>query len=222
MRKKSSEGLTLRKVITGIEMKMDDGNSREFTAYANVKNIIDHARDRSMDGCFLQTIEKHRANKTMPSMLWGHDPHDLPVGPWLHMEEDSKGLLMRGKLSETSKGNDLYILAKDNAIDQFSIGYRIIREEKNTFDECWDIYEYDIKEVSWVNFACNEASRLQEVKSKLSSGELLTKRQLQDLLRSGLGLSKREAEKQVDTFYNPKQGIGDLIKSVEQSPLFSR
>lgn len=176
-----------------------DVKTGEFTCYGNVKNIIDYAGDRTVDGCFVGTIAEHRSKGTMPLMLWMHNPYELPVGVWVDWEEDEKGLFMKGRLSQTTMGKDIEILAKDGAIKKFSIGYRVEKGRWNEELDSYDLLAVKVMEVSWVNFACNDESDLQEMKSLLDEGELPTKRQLQDLLRK-TGLSKRQAERIVNQY----------------------
>ena len=137
----------------------------------------------------------------MPLRLWLNNRWDLPVGKWIDWEEDEKGLFMKGKLSKPTMGTDIETHAKDGALTKFSIGYRIEKGRWNDELDCYDLLAVDVKEVSWVNFACNDASDLQDIKSKMEDGELPTKRELQDLLR-GTGLSKRQAER-VASKYKP-------------------
>lgn len=179
-------------VVPATGFKMDSATGT-FSAYANTKNFVDHAKDRSVDGCYIKSIEAHMKAGTMPKMFWSHNPYELPVGAWKTMDEDQKGLLMSGKLSKTTMGSDIEVLAKDGALDSFSIGYVPVKEEWNTKLNCNDLIELDIKEVSWVNFGCNEESLLQDIKTHLKDGELPTKRELQKLLRT-MGLSKSQAE----------------------------
>lgn len=189
-------------VVPITDFKMHDDEST-FTCYGNVKNYIDHAEDRSVDGCFVKTIERHLKNGTMPKMFWMHNPFDLPVGAWKRWEEDDKGLFMEGKLSDTSMGRDIKVLAMDNALDSFSIGYRLVDGEYNEKLQCYDLKEVDVLEVSWVNFACNEASTLQSIKSNIMQNGDLTKADLRRLLKSSrLGLSSRDVER-ITSNYNP-------------------
>jgi len=190
-----------------MDFKYDEGTG-EFTCYANVKNIIDHVKDRTVDGCFVKSIERHKTNGTVPKMLWMHNPYELPTGTWLEMREDAKGLFMRGRLSkaEMSRGPAIEILAKEGALDSFSIGYRTIEEKWNSLKGCNDLIEVDVKEVSWVNFACNEASTLQSIKSHLEEGKLPTKAELRELLSSVGWLSKRQIER-ITAVYSPSDDI---------------
>lgn len=189
-----------------------DTSSGEFTCYANTKHNKDHAGDRAMNGCYTKSIESHMKKGTMPKMLWSHNPSLLPVGAYTKMSEDAKGLKMTGKLSATTMGKDIKILADDNALDSFSIGYREIDSKYNHDTGTNDLYELDIKEVSWVNFACNEESLLQEMKSHIEDGELPTKRELQKLLRNN-GLSKSQAEK-ITNAYDPTKGFADEVEDI--------
>lgn len=163
-----------------------------FSAYGNTKNFEDHAGDVAVDGCYAQSIEIHKAAGTMPLLLWGHDHYSPPVGVITHTEEDTKGYLIEGKFSKSSLGKDLHILALEDALKSMSIGY-------NVMDEQWDgqnginyLKSIHVKEVSFVNFACNEQSLIQTVKSHIVGGDLPSKREMEKILRS-TGLSRKQA-----------------------------
>ena len=119
-------------------------NTRSFTCYGNVKNVVDRARDRVIDGAYRDSISSHKNAGTMPKMFWMHNPWDLPIGTWTEMEEDSKGLLMTGIFADTTKGRDTYQLYKEKALDSFSIGSNVNDEKWNQTLGCNDL----IKRVS--------------------------------------------------------------------------
>lgn len=199
------------------------GGERTFSCYGNVKGNIDHALDRVVDGAYRDSIAAHKAAGTMPKFFWMHNPWDTPVGVWTAMEEDSKGLYLEGKFSNTPKGNELYELYKDNALDSFSIGYRVNDEKWNSSLGCNDLIKVDIREISAVTFACNEESRLVEIKSKLGEGKVLTKAELRALLESvPAGLSKRQIER-ITADYKPSGEIDlEEVKGLlESSTLFT-
>lgn len=210
--KRDLDTKTIRHIEVPVTNFKLNASTGEFTCYANVKNIIDYAGDRSVDGCFLETIARHKSEGTMPLMLWMHNPYELPVGVWVGWEEDEKGLKMVGKLSDTTMGREIKILAKDGAIKKFSIGYRVVKGRWNDTEGSYDLLSVDVLEVSWVNFACNDESELQDIKSKLDNGELPTKRELQDVLRKN-GLSKRQAERIVNCYEpEPDDVLPDICK----------
>ena len=207
--------------LSVLEFKALSGE-RSFSCYGNVKGNIDHALDRVVDGAYRDSIAAHKAAGTMPKFFWMHDRWDTPVGVWTAMEEDSKGLYLEGKFANTPKGNELYELYKDNALDSFSIGYRVNDEKWNSSLGCNDLIKVDIREISAVTFACNEESRLVEIKSKLGEGKVLTKAELRALLESvPAGLSKRQIER-ITADYKPSGEIDlDEVKGLlELSSIF--
>jgi HK97 family phage prohead protease len=196
--------MTMGKLTVPITDFKYSSETGQFSCYGNVKNIIDHAGDVTVDGAFVNSIQAHKLANTMPKMFWMHNPMELPLGAWVEMKEDEKGLFLEGKLSATSMGRDIQILAKDGAVDSFSIGYSIIREQWS--DKGYnELLELNIVEISWVNFACNEESRLETIKTKMDEGEIPTRRELEGILRES-GLSKRKAEK-IARKYDPSENI---------------
>lgn len=194
-------------VVPLVEFKELDDGSMEFTCYGNVKGNVDHAHDKTINGAYVDSIEQHKADGTMPLMLWGHDSRQPPVGVWVDMKEDEHGLWLKGRFADTPRGHELYKLAKMGAVKSFSIGYRVIDEKWNNqgYNE---LHKLDIMETSLVNFACNEASVLTGIKSVMDNGELPTQRQLQEILRSS-GLSKRQAER-ISNKYEPAEQVDFL------------
>ena len=73
-----------------------------------------------------------------------------------------------------------------------------------------------------MTFACNEESRLVDIKTRIAEGQIVTKAELRLLLESvPVGLSKRQIER-ITADYKPSGEIDlDDLKSVlEKSPLF--
>lgn len=194
-----------QKIIQMTDFVVKSAKELTFTCYGNVKGNIDHAMDRTIDGAYQNSIDDHKSNGTMPKMFWNHQSWELPVGTWPHMEEDSKGLLLEGKMSKTQKGQDIFTLMQEKAVDSFSIGYRVMKEKWNTAKNCNDLIELDIKEISPVNFACNELSTLQSIQKSLRDGEILSKSDLRQLLQmSQVGLSKRQIENITCRYHDEK------------------
>lgn len=213
----------MNKILTlGISDFKALGNTREFSCYGNVKNNIDHAQDRAVNGCYTDSIVRHKEEGTMPKFFWMHNPWEPPVGSWLDMKEDDVGLFMTGKFANTDRGNELYELYKDKALDSFSIGYKVIEEQYNQRLGCNDLIKIDIMEVSAVTFACNEESRLVDIKSRLGNGGTLSKAELRLLLeQSPVGLSKRQIER-ITADYKPtdEMQMDDIKVMLATSSLF--
>lgn len=175
-----------------LEFKVKEG-SRKFTCYGNTKGNVDHAKDKTMDGAYINSIKRHKAAGTMPKMFWNHKSGEPPVGTWLDMTEDSKGLFMEGEFANTPRGLEMLELYKSGALDSFSIGYIVLNEKYNHAEGYNELHDIDIKETSCVSFACNEESRLVGIKSKLDASEIPTKRELEKFLHE-VGLSRKQSE----------------------------
>ena len=90
--------------------------------YASLFGEIDQARDMVMRGAFADTLAS-RGIRRIP-MLFQHDPSE-PVGIWLELREDFRGLFARGRLiPEVARGRELISLLRAGAIDGLSIGFR--------------------------------------------------------------------------------------------------
>lgn len=90
--------------------------------YASLFGEVDHARDMIMRGAFMDTLAT-RSIRRIP-MLFQHDPSE-PVGIWLDLREDHRGLFARGRLiPEVARGRELLSLLREGAIDGLSIGFR--------------------------------------------------------------------------------------------------
>ncbi|MFX8573825.1 HK97 family phage prohead protease, partial [Acinetobacter baumannii] len=86
---------------------------------------VDQARDMVMPGAFTKTLAQ-RGLRKIP-MLFQHDPAE-PVGIWLDLHEDFRGLWARGRLiPDVARGRELFALVEQGAIDGLSIGYRTVR-----------------------------------------------------------------------------------------------
>lgn len=197
-------------------------DARSFSCYGNVKGNVDHARDRTMPGAYKDSIARHKAAGTMPKFFWMHNPWDTPVGVWTSMEEDEKGLYMEGKFSNTPRGLELYELYKDTALDSFSIGYKVNDERWNSQEGVNELVKIDIMEVSAVTFACNEESRLVDIKTRLGEGKVVTKAELRLLLESvPVGLSRNQINRITNDYHpNETDGSDELKTMLESSSLF--
>lgn len=158
-----------------------------FTGYGAVFGNVDQGGDIVAPGAFMEFLAKGR----MPSMLFGHQSRELPVGTYQSVKEDSVGLWVDGNLAiDTQRGGDLHKLMKMKAITGMSIGYV-------TRDDSWDrvtgirtLKKLDLPEVSLVNFPMNDIARVQSVKGIEVIDDLKSAEQY---LRDA-GLSRTEAK----------------------------
>jgi len=135
--------------------------------YASLFGEIDQARDMVMPGAFQHTLMQ-RGLRKIP-MLFQHDPAE-PVGVWLELIEDFRGLRARGRLiPDVARGRELLALLREGAIDGLSIGYRTVRGQIDPKSRVRRLYQVDLWEVSIVTFPLLAGARVAAVKQTRAS-----------------------------------------------------
>ncbi|MEA2942600.1 MAG: uncharacterized protein QOD09_3129 [Bradyrhizobium sp.] len=130
--------------------------------YASLFGEVDAARDMVMPGAFAQTL-KQRGLRKIP-MLFQHDPSE-PVGIWLDLAEDWRGLKARGRLiPDVMRARELLALLKAGAVDGLSIGYRTVRGQIDPKSRVRRLYQVDLWEISIVTFPLLNGARVSAVK----------------------------------------------------------
>ena len=125
--------------------------------YASLFGEVDQARDMVMPGAFAQTL-KARGLRKIP-MLFQHDPSE-PVGVWLELKEDFRGLRARGRLiPDVMRARELLSLLKAGAVDGLSIGYRTVRGQIDPKSRVRRLYQVDLWEISIVTFPLLNGAR---------------------------------------------------------------
>jgi HK97 family phage prohead protease len=130
--------------------------------YASLFGAVDQARDMVMPGAFRETLRLRGVNRI--PMLFQHDPAE-PVGIWLELTEDSRGLYARGKLiPEVRRGRELLALLREGAIDGLSIGFRTVRGRIDPRSRIRKLDQVDLWEISIVTFPLLAGARVRAVK----------------------------------------------------------
>jgi HK97 family phage prohead protease len=130
--------------------------------YASLFGEIDQARDMVMPGAFARTL-KSRGLRRIP-MLFQHDPAE-PIGVWLELAEDFRGLRARGRLiPDVMRAREVLALVKAGAIDGLSIGFRTTRARIDPKTRVRRLFEVDLWEISIVTFPLLNGARVRAVK----------------------------------------------------------
>lgn len=142
-------------------------SENEFEGYASVFGNPDGHDDIMVQGAFTKTLQESKRVK----VLWQHDPWQ-PIGKPIAMSEDSKGLHVKAKISNTALGRDVVQLLKDGVIDELSIGFNTIKDEWNAQGKRL-IKEVKLWEFSPVTFAANEQAGITVVKNMELTPQLM-------------------------------------------------
>jgi HK97 family phage prohead protease len=135
--------------------------------YASLFGEIDQARDMVMRGAFADTLRQRGINRI--PMLFQHDPAE-PVGVWLELREDHRGLFARGRLiPEVTRGRELLSLLRAGAIDGLSIGFRTVQGRIDPRTRIRRLHAVDLWEISIVTFPLLAGARVRAVKQAAPS-----------------------------------------------------
>jgi HK97 family phage prohead protease len=130
--------------------------------YASLFGEIDQARDMVMRGAFADTLRKRGVSRV--PMLFQHDPAE-PVGIWLELREDHRGLYARGRLiPEVARARELLSLLRAGAIDGLSIGFRTVKGVIDPKTRVRRLIAVDLWEISIVTFPLLAGARVRAVK----------------------------------------------------------
>lgn len=151
-----------------IKLSTSEGDSEGvIEGYASIYGERDRIDDIVMPGAFTKSLRSKKSAR-LP-MLVGHVQR-IPVGVWLEMVEDRKGLKVKGWIDlQSQDGGQLYRVAKKGAELGISIGYKTIdfeyRADPQTGAQVRLLKEVDLYECSLVTIPCCDGARVTSVKS---------------------------------------------------------
>lgn len=193
-----------------------NSNDRTFEGYASTWDK-DLGGDQIMPNAFKKTImERFPRNKI--KILWQHNE---PIGLPTHMEEDSKGLYVIGKISKTRLGDEALELMKDKVVDQMSIGYDVVQDEMADDQSTRYLKELVLYEFSPVTFPMNPQADITSVKNHFNTlVKEFSNPLMATMIKEGRALSKANVES-LKTAIETLQGILSQVEKVEPKNLHS-
>lgn len=134
----------------------------EFEGYASLFNLPDLGRDLVEPGAFTRSLA--RRGPSGIRLLWQHDPAE-PIGQWLMVREDRRGLFVRGRLSlAVARAREVHALMREGAVDGLSIGFRTVTARTDRRGGYRRLIEIDLWEISVVTFPLLPQARVSAVK----------------------------------------------------------
>lgn len=183
-----------------------------FEGYACLFGIEDLGRDVIKKGAFAKSLSRRGLSGV--KLLNQHDPAQ-PIGRWLEIREDSKGLYVKGQLSsEVEKAREILALMKDGILDGLSIGFRTIKSHKAKTGHpnagCRILHEVDLWEISVVTFPMQPQARVSSLKTQDFS-----KRELERKLTQDAGLSRSQARALLARGFTGLSDTQDAVSQVQ-------
>lgn len=196
-----------------------DLEKRIVMGYAAKFGNVDLHGDMIMPGAFKKTI-KERGPEGKNEIWFLHD-HDSgkPLGKPQVLKEDSFGLYFEAKIVDTEAGEDTLKLYEEGLINQHSIGFATIKEERvepSKGSPYYEIQEVKLYEFSSVLWAANPDTPFLGLKNLDSKGLETRMEKLYKMLRKGN--LKDETYELLEIEYNfIKSEIFKLINDKEKS-----
>jgi HK97 family phage prohead protease len=142
---------------TGVEA---DGT---FEGYASIFNREDMGHDIVLPGAFRDSLA--RRGSLGIKLLFQHDA-DQPIGVWTSLEENSRGLYARGRLTrDVAKAREVHALMRAGALDGLSIGFRTVKGRRDRISGVRRLEKVDLWEISVVTFPLLPEARVAAVKA---------------------------------------------------------
>ena len=130
----------------------------EFEGYASLFGVPDLGRDIVVAGAFAETLA--RRGPSGVRLLWQHDPAE-PIGRWLSLVEDGRGLKVRGRLSpDVARAREIASLMAEGAVDGLSIGFRVVEAARDRSAGLRRLLRVDLWEISVVTFPMLPGARV--------------------------------------------------------------
>lgn len=171
--------MQIKRLDVSFEVKQIEEDDRfyVFEGYASTFGNIDRGNDRVMKGAFSDSIKEmqKRASKVpntdykklMP-VLWQHQ-HDNPIGSFVEMKEDDRGLWVKGILPKEDdfvRGRVIPQM-KAGSVSDMSIGYQIVDYSKD--GDTWNLEKLRLWETSLVTIPMNAEANVTGFKGAVSS-----------------------------------------------------
>lgn len=153
-----------------LQFKTDSFDEEEgiFSGYAAVFGNVDSGGDVIEPGAFTKTIAEGWERVRILAL---HNDCWLPVGRPLELREDSTGLYIKAKISDTSMGRDIKVLLKDGVLSELSIGYDPVVFDYDKDTGIRHLREVKLWEVSVVTWAMNDQATVTDYKQATETAD---------------------------------------------------
>jgi HK97 family phage prohead protease len=137
------------------------------TGYFSVFGNKDSDGDIIAPKAYRKTLKENGPESEHPRILhlFQHDPYKVLAKP-SELFEDKKGLRFVSQISQTTLGKDVLQLYMDKVLTEHSIGYQIIKSERDEKQEANILTELKLWEGSTVSWGANMEAIVESVKSE--------------------------------------------------------
>ncbi|MEZ7179809.1 HK97 family phage prohead protease, partial [Pseudomonas mosselii] len=161
-----------------------------FEGYASVFGVVDSDGDIIEPGAFAQVL---KTQSRAVAMFFNHRRNEIPVGKWLELAEDSKGLHVRGELTPGNPQSEaLKAAMMHGTVGGMSVGFSASKQDVTSIATGYSFRNVArLTEISVCTFPANESATVSTLKGMETIESI---RDAENWLRESAGLSKSEAQ----------------------------
>lgn len=212
-----------------IELKFAGGaQPGAFEGYASVFGVVDFHRDVVAPGAFKSSIAQMKARGFNVPLYLNHGAkmggEATPSGIWDVIEEDDKGLAVKGRLLgiDTDIGRYKYDLVKNGAMRGISIAYRVApggaSYGKTATEPRRTLKALDVTEISLVDNPSNHMSSVTSLKSCAD----MTEREFEQWLMRDAEFTASEAKTVISSGFKALKSARDAGDESEAVAILRR
>lgn len=182
----------LQKTISLTNAHLKFASDASFEGYASVFNGVDSYGDTILPGAFKNVVKAARKGR-MPKMFANHRSWEMPIGKWVELAEDERGLYVRGEFTPGNPQADVVRAAmRHGTVDGLSIGFRMQKDDYELVDGEQRVIKNisELLEISAVTFPADDAARVDLASVKFDLDAIQNVRDFEDFLRESGGFSK--------------------------------
>lgn len=194
----------------------EDKEMGYFEGWGSVFNGVDHGGDSIAKGAYTKSLEEWNNKSQLPALLWQHEMSN-PIGNWMEMKEDDKGLYVKGQLWVKGTQRIEQAVVAHNMLTGtgpkgLSIGYAVKDFEMMEYEggSVRLLKEIKLYEVSVVSYPMDPKAEITQAKSLVDGeGKVHDIRTFEKTLRDA-GLSRSQAKTLISGGYKALCDTDDL------------
>ena len=212
----------------GLTIKDLDSEKKRVAVYLSTFNTIDADNDMIMPGAFTKSLNERGVDSTSNRKIAFLRFHnwEMPIGKWVELSEDQKGLFAVGELGNSTIGNDAWNDYQDGIIREHSIGFKYMADKIKWIDDStmekggfWQINEVKLYEGSAVTFGANEFTNVVDVMKSEEKVEMAYKISSEiDVLTKALATGKGTDERLYEIEMKLKYLNGQMLLLCKREP----
>lgn len=163
-----------------------------FTGYVSVFNGVDSYGDTIAPEAYDEVLDNiSKGAALMPKLFFNHNRWDAPIGKWLSLEKDEKGVLGKGQVNlNIARGKEIYECMKFGSVDGLSVCIAVTDYDETAERRTIKSVK-EVREISIVTYPADNAARISDIKSAVSEYNSL--KDIEKLLRDVANFSKTDA-----------------------------